>query len=552
MAKQLKDVKVRGRFLPKDPLVARRDGLWAVDCKLKAGGVDSGPTGPRAVVVDYNADLDVRFAPVRLQKNLEFEGLARLSGEKLLNDVRFHQVNVWTIVERTLAMIEDESVLARTIPWASQLGRLILIPHAGYMDNAFYSRDTGALHFFYFEGHDGRHELGHAVLDGLKPYYNEVCSAQTAGFHEYFGDALAMMASLNTREVALQALRNSKSKLAPKNIVSAIASEFGAAIRGMEEEDYLRGAWNNRTMSDLAGTYEEHDWSEVLTGIYYDLLEYLHPKIRRDLEKAHVGAMSAGQSRYYSVRALYRAASMTAAVMFRALDYCPPADLRYDEYARALLKADATAYPIDAMGIRAKLRTIFKDRKIKVPEEDAKRSVQIQLELRGVDVQVIASTHADAYRFLDARRALFCIPYDANFQVINVYRTNKVSKDGYRPPREHIIEFLWEEDVLLEGKRFRGLSGSSMPLYCGGTLVFDTNGNFLHEVAVPATDQRRKELKNYIAYLVREGQLGVLDGVRGIGAPRGSESRIHATIEGGRVRLRRNAAMRHRCAHGDL
>ena len=60
-----------------------------------------------------------------------------------------------------------------------------------------------------------------------------------------------------------------------KNLVSAIASEFGAAIHRLPDEAYLRGAWNNRKMGDLRGTFEEHDWSEILTGAYYDLLEYL-------------------------------------------------------------------------------------------------------------------------------------------------------------------------------------------------------------------------------------------------------------------------------------
>lgn len=556
---------VYGKFLPKDALVARRDGLWPIRHTLPPEGASDGPTGPRAVVVDYNADLDTRFAPVKLQKNGHFARLEKMSDEKLLDDLHFHQVNVWTIVERTLGLIENKYALARTIPWASNFGRLVLIPHAGYMENAFYSRDTGALHFFYFEGPDGKpvytclhhdiiaHELGHAVLDGLKPYYNEVCSAQTSGFHEYFGDAMAMMASLNTREVALVALRNKGSKLTAKNVVSAIASEFGAAIHGMAKKDYLRGAWNKKTMAKLAGEHEEHDWSEILTGVYYDLLEYLHPKFRRRLQRAHdlsKGPLDEGMRRHYSVRALFQAASTTSAVMFRALDYCPPADLRYDEYARAILKADAVAYPIDLNGVRDKLQAIFKARGIKVPREDPQRRTEIQAALRNVDAQMVASTPADAYRFLDARRALFRIPFDANFCVINVYRTNKATSGGYRPPREHIIEFLWEEDVLLKGRDFGPLSGARLPLYCGGTLVFDTNGNFLHEVAVTATDRRRRELKEYIAYLVEQGELGIVDGVRGIGAPNADQAKIRATIEAGRVRLKRNAAMRHHHSNG--
>jgi hypothetical protein len=97
----------------------------------------------------------------------------------------------------------------------------------------------------------------------------------------------------------------------------------------------------------------------------------------------------------------------------------------------------------------------------------------------------------------------------------------------------------------LEGRSFGQLAGTLLPLYCGGTLVFDGNGNFLHMALVLPTEERRKSLLQYARYLVRSGSLGVTDGTRGIGAPDAGNFRIRATIEGNRVRLQRNAAMRH-------
>jgi len=549
--------KVRVKILPKDPLVAINNELWPVEMDIECATPGDGPTGPHAVVVDYNADLDTRFAPVRLLKNRCFDGIARLSNANILEDFHFHQVNVWAIVERTLAMIEDEYLLARAVPWASGLGRLLILPHAGYQENAFYDRSTGALHFFYFEGPSGKpvytclshdivaHELGHAVLDGLKPMYNEVSSPETAGFHEYFGDAVAMMASLATRETAKVVTKSGTAKLNPKNVVSAIASEFGAALRGLPQHDYLRGAWNNRKMRDLRGTYEEHDWSEVLTGIYYDLLEFLFPKIRKDLIAQNGTPKTPGQKQYYSMRALSRAATVTAGVMFRGIDYCPPVDLRYAEYASAVLRADEVAYPLDDFGVRKELTAIFRARGLRRKPDDLDRARAIRSALREKDIADIASTPADAYRFLDAHRPLFGIPYDANFLVQSVYRTNKKAKSGYRPPKEHIIEFVWSEDVTLSGSGFGDLKDTTIPLYCGGTVVFDSYGNFLHLALVEPTPQRRNELKRYVKYLVKTGSLAVADGQKGIGAP-GRGAYVRATVENGRVRLARNAAMRHR------
>jgi len=358
-----------------------------------------------------------------------------------------------------------------------------------------------------------------------------------------------MMASLATRETAQVVTRDGKPTLKAKNVVSAIASEFGAALRGVADQDYLRGAWNRRTMKDLRGTFEEHDWSEVLTGIYYELLEFLFPKIRAELIAENGAPRDLGKRQYYSMRALNRAATVTAGVMFRGIDYCPPVDLRYAEYARAVLRADEVAYPLDDFGIRRKLASIFMKRGLRRVSEDRTREQGIRAALRDKDIAEIASTPADAYRFLDAHRALFGIPYQANFMVQSVYRTKKKAKSGYRPPREHIIEFVWTEDVPLDGSGFGELAGTMMALQCGGTLVFDSNGNFLHLSLVVPTPQRRSELKRYVSYLVKSGSLAVADGLQGIGAP-ASRAYVRAAVENGRVRLMRNAAMRHR-RHGD-
>jgi len=546
--------RVRVRILPKDPLVARRNDLWPVEIDLPCATPGSGPTGPHAVVIDRDPDTGTLYPPARLLKNRCFQGLARLSNAKILDDFHFHQINAWAIVERTLAMIEDDYLLARAVPWASQRGRLILIPHAGRQQNAFYDRASGALHFCYFDATDGRrihtclshdivaHELGHAVLDGLKPFYNEVTSAQTAGFHEYFGDAVAMMSSLATRETARVVTRGGPAHLDPYNVVSAIASEFGAAIRNLpDRKAYLRGAWNKRTMKQLHGTFEEHDWSEVLTGVYYDLLSHLYPVMLRQVETENGAAGSRGKREYYAMRALSRAATFTAGVMFRGLDYCPPVDLRFDEYARAVLRADQVAYPFDDFGIRKALVRLFRERGLSSGSEDRRFARTVRLKLRGIEIVEIAATPADAYRFLDAHRALFGIPYEANFSVVSVYSTNKRAKSGYRPPREHIIEFVWHDDVALHGPRFGDLSGTTLPLPCGGTLVFDSNGNFLHLALVAHTSRRENELLDYVAHLVKTGRLGI-----GGGADESTSSlSIRATVENGRVRLARIAAMRH-------
>jgi hypothetical protein len=68
-----------------DPLLARTQNLWPVDAKLDCLTASDGPMSARVAIIDYNADLDARFAPAELLKDGSgFRGIAGLSNDKIL------------------------------------------------------------------------------------------------------------------------------------------------------------------------------------------------------------------------------------------------------------------------------------------------------------------------------------------------------------------------------------------------------------------------------------------------------------------------------------
>src|SRR5262245_22690761 len=143
--------KVTVALLCEDPLLAERKGRGPIRTDLDPERyLEQGPTTARVAVVDYDTRLDVVFAPVQV--------LARGAGfavgpiESVRENFLFHQQNVWAVVNRMIGILEHPRLLGRPIPWASGLGRLLLLPHAGYGRNAFYERGTGAIHFLYLEG----------------------------------------------------------------------------------------------------------------------------------------------------------------------------------------------------------------------------------------------------------------------------------------------------------------------------------------------------------------------------------------------------------------
>lgn len=547
---------LRVPVLAGDPLGAKEKGrepIWVTFVPTRPDGDDgpakpdeafvaAGPTSSRVAVVDYDASQDAVYEPVRPRQ--DGTGFVLGGGKVNLADFRFHQVNAWAIINRTLAQLEHPRLFGRPIPWASGQGRLLVLPHAGYGENAYYSRETGALHFLYFEGRQGTvftclshdivtHELGHAVLDGLKPHYNDVDSVEVAGFHEYFGDALALTSALSIAHELEDAVGWNVPETLPE-VVGAIGEEFGFA-RG---ESPLRHAKTKRTLAELEGVFEEHDHSVLLTNVFYEMLAWLYPKKLREIRKRREGSnYKAGQ---LAVAALANAIAQTSRMMLRGLDYCPPVGFSYVDYARAVLRSDEVTYPGEKEA-REQLIAILVARGFD-KKELGERSELRNKALKPYELGRLAATPESAYRFLDLRREALGIPNDANLQVLRLYRTRKTTATGYNAPREVVIEFMWTEEVALEGKdRFGSLSGTRMPLGCGGTLIFDECENVLHYVLKTRTKERETKLLDYVAYQVKEGNLGFAG--QGLGASAHGRG-MTAAVEGGRLTLRRVSALR--------
>jgi hypothetical protein len=548
---------LRAKIYLQDPFVAAREesvGIEEITMPSPEPVLGSGPSTSRVVVVDYNADLDVVFEPAAPLASGAGFNTGRTNE---LENLKFHQVNAWAVVNRTLQLLEGERVLGRRVPWAFSGGRLTIIPHAGYWENAYYDRSTGALHFFYFEGKHGSpvftclshdiitHELGHAVLDGLKPYYNEISSPATAGFHEFFGDAVAIATKLTHKSIAAL-VAGRQDAVNSTSLITNLAAGFGAGLAdeyGSLADAYLRSAANQKKMKHVKNVYEEHKYSEVLTGAYYSFLKTAYAtRLKAAINDPDRPKDTDKQRR---VRALISAAGVTARMLIRAVDYCPPVDIQFLDFARAAIRSDQMAYPLDVGNHRRDLINVFVDRGIAKSEAELMPELELRNnDLRDLDVERLSSSKTDAYDFVNANRHALGIPAPANLEVINVYRTNKVSSSGYRPPREIIVEFVWAEDVKLTGDGFGKLHGSTVPLWCGGTLVFSRDGNILHYVLKRDTPQRRGELRKYIRHLVATKAISMASGERGFGsADRGGSVVGH--LDGRQLRLNRSSAFRH-------
>lgn len=509
------------KIFVQDPLVAQKHktegilGIENIDLDWEPGLAD-GPTSARVAVVDYNADTGILAKPVTW--DAESKGFV---GADVPSSVQFHQVNVWAIVQNTLAFFEDPYVMGRPIPWGFDGNKLVVVPHAGIMKNAFYDRRSKSLQFYYFGSEDKpvytclshdivTHETGHAILDGIRPYYYEISSAQTAAFHEFLADLTAILSALRNNNVRHAVAEISDGNIWRNEVIADLAEQFAQDEVKKTYEDaqryYLRTARNEKTMKDIENKWEPHDCSEVLTGAMFEILARI--------TKLHMDDY--GRS---AKDALWRATDHLNRMAFRALDYGPPVDIQFIDYARAVLRANELAYPRDTLGYHKIVREVFENRGLtELDPLPAPYSIRL---IWKYDISSIASSHTAAYHFLNDNRGHLDIPLHQDIEVADVYYTDKVVGGNKKLPREIILEYVWKEDATLEGERFGRFQGQIIPLLCGGTLVFDARGNILcwskkggtQKGEVEQEGQRRREkLLDYVEKLIQAGVIGLTDG----------------------------------------
>lgn len=268
-----------------------------------------------------------------------------------VGDPRQAAVNAHVSAYKSLDIAEK--YLGRKIDWGfdrqADPERLWIHPHAGEGLNAYYNNQNGSINFLYAEDpHSGgmidsaasqevvSHETGHAILDGLRPAYISAIDTSSGGFHEAFGDCVAMLASLSDDDVVEQLYQETRGNLAKPNIIANMGEQLGRAMRG-EEKEYVRTALNDHTARDphflpyLAfpdgPALEVHAHSQVWTGAVYDFLRLVTHQETEDSKKPFVDAVK-------------NARDTVGSLVMRSVELAPLGKITFKDAAVAMLKAD--------------------------------------------------------------------------------------------------------------------------------------------------------------------------------------------------------------------
>lgn len=161
-------------------------------------------------------------------------------------------------------------------------------PLAGMQANAYY--DRSALKFFYFTKNNIEcytclssdivsHELGHAILDAIRPDFFSTASMEIWSFHEAFGDICSILCTLHHDSLVDYMLAETQLNLRQKNIVSKLAEQMGVALGSAyalrdanNDFKYVKPATLPTAAPAGALANEPHSFSRVMTGVFYEVL----------------------------------------------------------------------------------------------------------------------------------------------------------------------------------------------------------------------------------------------------------------------------------------
>jgi hypothetical protein len=376
-----------------------------------------GPVGEYLAVIDYDASNNTYYEPVDLD---DPDVLMRGGLDPSESDPRFHQQMVYAVASETIKRFEF--ALGRKARWGFRAGKkndpnrrkLRIFPHAMQEANAFYDRDLRALVFGYFPASEtdagpnlpGQtiftclssdivvHETTHALIDGQRKFFYDPTGPDTAAFHEAFADIVALFQHFSYKEALVEMIQRTggliyrlnvgpqvrptdggavlQEELSTSNPMVQLAKQFGEAM-GMRSA--LRQALGTRPNSkDLETLFEPHDRGAILVAAVFDAFFSAYLRRTRDLMRiAQAGGALPTPGNLHpdlATRLAGEAARLAehfANICIRALDYCPPVDILFGDFLRALITADYDLVPNDKYGYRAALIEAFRLRGIRPP-----------------------------------------------------------------------------------------------------------------------------------------------------------------------------------------
>jgi hypothetical protein len=377
-----------------DPAESRLDGAQAV-VNVPYEPLTPGPVGGLFEVVGEGGDGG------RLWVNLDDKEVLIANGRDAWpSDLQFHHQMVYAVCCTVYASFRK--ALGRQLHWGfgendRQRVRLRVRPRVADLSaNACYNKDARELQFGVHEatgpgtGRDRNapgstvynclshdivaHEVSHALLDGLRPHFCRPSNPDVLALHEAFGDLIAIFQHFSYRDVVLTAIARSRGRIEHGSLLTNLATQFGHTTGGTTSlrTAILPPAVDGQQPADVYNPEKEpHELGSVLVTAVFEAFITVYRRRTRDyirLATNGTGELPPGDIpellRRFLAEKASKLASQFLSICIRAIDYCPPMDVTFGDYLRAMITADYDLVPDDRWAFREALIDAFRARRI--------------------------------------------------------------------------------------------------------------------------------------------------------------------------------------------
>jgi hypothetical protein len=522
-------------ILALDPSVKDRGKILRTQIDIPNEALDRGPRGYRVHIVDYDSSSNILHPPAEISAganrddDVPDDPFEKLTDKTLVSSLEFHAWMTYGIIMKTLARFE--CALGRRIGWSFEGHQIQVSPHAFADANAFYSDRAQGLFFGYFPTLDGKrtvftclahevvaHETTHALLDGLRERYTDPSSAQQAGFHEAFADIVALLSIFSAESVVaklvdlgmpnVSATTIRRSDMSPDKLRSSallgLAQEMGSELSGIHGQALRRSATLPPRADYLASSefQEAHTCGEVLVAAI--LNAYLDVWIKR----LKVIGDTSKLDRKRAAQEGADIADRLLTMCIRAVDYCPPTDLQFCDFASALLTSDWELNPKDEkFEIRSSVLQwlceygILPRSKGSPGRQEGSWDPPPHPEAFLYDrthFDSMKSDHDELFRFLWVNRKPFKLSEQAFTRVLSVRPCVRTGRDGF-VLRETVVEYHQKLTVFArELSALRIRKPDEMPddtevtLFGGNAVIFDEYGHVKYNIGNAIIQPRDK------------------------------------------------------------
>jgi hypothetical protein len=382
------------RVYTQDPGTSKSDGAIA-EVEIPWEPVGPGPTGYIFVVRDVHKPTGDVWAPIDLD---DFRVTVDKGLPPSTTNPRFAQQMTYTVAmstyERFRMALGRLPEFSPAVAGKTDRGRIEIRPHWDHEDNAYYDPDEAALCFGYVKSsrkslgrtqpgayvftslsHDViAHETAHAMLDGMRPHLMRPSNPDVAAFHEGLADLVALLMRFRYQDVVRRGLEESKDLMLDSGLLTEMAKEWGRT--DADGESPLRQLLYRQGPPDKPVPPEDrydpekehHDLGAVLVAAVFEAMSRIFKQKTKTLRR--IAELSAG-ARDHLINLLTTAARDLAGqflnIIIRAIDYCPPMDITFGEFLRALITADWVTVPDDPHHYREALVLAFRRYGITVP-----------------------------------------------------------------------------------------------------------------------------------------------------------------------------------------